>query len=664
MNGPAVLFRSRESVAKAIYDLRVERVRLALAAAVADNEDRRRAAAAEGERVSATLRTLAHSERDTRLAARLGLSRGIVDFLWTCVALEVDPRTLSLAEKLGGLDVRRGATLALHAAAFDLDGAQSRTLAAALETGSPSLRAGLLVRETEQTVLPAASFRVPARVRAHLCGSDALDPGIERLGGRVAPPQHGVDDPARRITESHLERALGDQGDVLVVIEGSAGVGKGSLLAQVAGGDGRSVIALDMERWTPRQPLEAAVTAWWRECLLGDAVPLVAHVDAVPEPERRRLALLLDEIPGVLAVTARQLPPELVLRRPVLRVPVSLPSAATRRALWQASLGQGADSVDLDLLARRYRTGEEGIARAVRAARLLVAEGAPVDTAALVAGVRASIQERVGDLAFRVPVTQSWDDLVLPDDERTQIQALIARVLHSHRVLDQWGFHRKLPRGQGVAALFSGPPGTGKTMVAGLIAQALDLDLLQVDLSRVVSKWIGETEKQLGAVFDAAEAGHALLLFDEADSLFARRTEVNGANDRYANLEVNYLLQRIEAFGGMAILTTNLEAAIDPAVRRRLAAHIAFWPPSVEERTEMWRRAIPREAPLGEPMDALGLALEFPQMTGAHIRNAAVAAAFIAASDGAPIGKKHLWTAARGEYRAMGRVLGNKGMET
>src|SRR5262249_10557027 len=157
--------------------------------------------------------------------------------------------------------------------------------------------------------------------------------------------------------------------------------------------------------------------------------------------------------------------------------------------------------------------------------------------------------------------------------------------------LDRWGYREKIARGGGVAALLSGPPGTGKTMVAGLLARELDLDLYQVDLSRVVSKWVGETEKNLSRIFDAAEEGHALLLFDEAASLFGQRAaHPKSANDRYANLEVNYLLQRVEAFGGITVLTTNLDTAIDAALKRRLAAHIVFAPPDDDERALLWER--------------------------------------------------------------------------
>jgi SpoVK/Ycf46/Vps4 family AAA+-type ATPase len=211
-----------------------------------------------------------------------------------------------------------------------------------------------------------------------------------------------------------------------------------------------------------------------------------------------------------------------------------------------------------------------------------------------------------------------------------------------------------------VPALFSGPPGTGKTMVAGLIARELELELYQVDLSKVVSKWVGETEKNLGRVFDAAEEGHGLLLFDEADSLFGQRSsDVQSANDRYANLEVNYLLQRVEAFGGITILTTNLETAIDTALKRRLASHIVFANPEDDERARLWeRQTTTGSSPIDRDVDHDELSRRFPKMSGANIRNAAISAAFLAAADGAArISQAHLLRAGRAEYRSMGHVI-------
>ena len=330
--------------------------------------------------------------------------------------------------------------------------------------------------------------------------------------------------------------------------------------------------------------------------------------------------------------------------------------------MWTSAVSSIGATIEGDIsgLAYRYRVGPAAIERAVASVRLLHPAGAALNEAALATGLRHNIAERLGGLAKRIEVTQSWDDLVIADDTRDLITALIGRIRHAYQVLDQWGYRKKIARGAGVAALLSGPPGTGKTMVAGLIARELDLELYQVDLSKVVSKWIGETEKNLARVFDAAEEGHALLLFDEADSLFAQRTsDVKSANDRFANLEVNYLLQRVEAFGGITILTTNLETAIDEALKRRLASHIVFAKPDEDERVELWQRQCTTgDAPLGTDIDFVELAAMFPNMSGAHIRNAALSAAFLAAGDNSPrILQAHLIRAGRAEYRSMGHVL-------
>jgi SpoVK/Ycf46/Vps4 family AAA+-type ATPase len=283
-----------------------------------------------------------------------------------------------------------------------------------------------------------------------------------------------------------------------------------------------------------------------------------------------------------------------------------------------------------------------------------------VSTDDLDAGVRHNIAEKLAGLAERVHVEQAWRDCILPEDVETQVRALIGRARQAHIVYDQWGYRAKVPRGTGVTAMFSGPPGTGKTMVAGLIANELGLELYQVDLSKIVSKWIGETEKQLAKLFDAAEEGHIMLLFDEADSMFGQRsTEMKSATDRYANLEVNFLLQRIESFQGVAILTTNLDSSIDKAFKRRLAAHVVFQPPEESERVELWKRMITSDgAPLARDIDAVALARQFPKMTGANIRNAALSAAFLAAAKSRKaIDHSSLVAAARSEYLSMGHVL-------
>jgi SpoVK/Ycf46/Vps4 family AAA+-type ATPase len=224
-------------------------------------------------------------------------------------------------------------------------------------------------------------------------------------------------------------------------------------------------------------------------------------------------------------------------------------------------------------------------------------------------------------------------------------------------VYEDWGFAGKLGRGLGISALFFGAPGTGKTMVAGLIARELGLDLYQIDLSRIVSKWVGETEKHLSALFAAAEAGHAVILFDEADSLFSKRTDVKSSNDRYANLEVNYLLQRMESFAGITILTTNHDTAIDEAFRRRLSFRIEFPVPEADERARIWRATLPAKARVASNVNFAELA-EAYEMTGGYIRNAALRAAFFAASAGSDIKTSHLRRAANLEMASMGKVVG------
>ena len=255
----------------------------------------------------------------------------------------------------------------------------------------------------------------------------------------------------------------------------------------------------------------------------------------------------------------------------------------------------------------------------------------------------------------RVNVTQSWDDLVLPEDQTMAIVELLARIRARRRVYEDWGFAQKLGKGLGVTALVSGPPGTGKTMCAGLIAKDLGTELYQVDLSKIISKWVGETEKNLAALFDAAEAGHAVLLFDEADALFGKRTSVNTSNDRYANQEINFLLQRLESFAGICILTTNNEPAIDEAFRRRLAVHVRFPVPDEDERQKLWRALLPEQAPVEDDLELDTLAKKYV-MGGGNIRNAVLRAAFLAADADEPIGNYHLRHAAQLEYEGMGKL--------
>jgi SpoVK/Ycf46/Vps4 family AAA+-type ATPase len=261
---------------------------------------------------------------------------------------------------------------------------------------------------------------------------------------------------------------------------------------------------------------------------------------------------------------------------------------------------------------------------------------------------------RLDGLARRVEPRAGWDDLVLPPAQRAVLDEVAAHVRHRATVFDRWGFGARSSRGLGIAALFAGPSGTGKTLAAEVLAAELRLDLYVIDLSAVVSKYIGETEKNLRRVFDAAEAGGAVLAFDEADALFGKRTEVRDSHDRYANIEVSYLLQKMEEYRGLAILTTNQKTALDPAFLRRLRFVVPFPFPGDAERAEIWRRTIPVEAP-SDGLDFAKLArLGVP---GGNIRSIAVNAAFRAAADGGVLRMAHLLAAARAEYGKLERPL-------
>jgi SpoVK/Ycf46/Vps4 family AAA+-type ATPase len=259
---------------------------------------------------------------------------------------------------------------------------------------------------------------------------------------------------------------------------------------------------------------------------------------------------------------------------------------------------------------------------------------------------RASVRQRLDELAQRVDTAAHWSDLVLPEGQLATLRQIGSQVRQRTRVHDQWGFARQGTRGLGVTALFTGESGTGKTMAAEVLANDLNLDLYRIDLSAMVSKYIGETEKNLRRVFDAAEDGGVILLFDEADALFGKRSEIRDSHDRFANIEVSYLLQRMEAYQGLAILTTNLKHSVDVAFLRRLRFVVSFPFPDQFQRESIWRAMFPPEAP--------HVGLDFRKLAmlnaaGGHIRNIALNAAFLAAETDTPIGMNHLLQAARGE---------------
>ncbi|MSP60608.1 MAG: ATP-binding protein [Myxococcales bacterium] len=468
-----------------------------------------------------------------------------------------------------------------------------------------------------------------------------------------------------------------------LVLVGPEGVGKRSLCGAVAQELGCQLLVVPLRSLPEeREELHRLGRAIAREAVLFRAIPVLTGFESVAEDPRALPKLsvldaaLADYLGPLVATTGARDVRLPSLARGAIRLDLELPSETDRVQIWLRTLAASGcpvdDQVDVDRIAARYPiTG--GLIERATAAAAAIARGrgggnggtspeGKITEADTHAGLRGVLDEKMSALGSRVTRRQAWEDLVVTPETLDGIREFMARLKHRKQVYEQWGFARKLAKGLGVSALFAGPPGTGKTMVAGLISTELGLDLYQIDLSRIVSKFVGETEKNLAQVFDAAEAGHAILLFDEADSLFAKRTEVKSSVDRYANLEVNYLLQRMERFDGVTILTTNLESSMDTAFKRRLSFRIDFPAPEEDERLKLWGAMIPAEAEVGEEMDFEEMSRTY-EMSGGNIRNAVLRAAFLAAGEGESLTMDHLRRAADLEYIAMGRVFSSSTVE-
>ncbi len=305
-----------------------------------------------------------------------------------------------------------------------------------------------------------------------------------------------------------------------------------------------------------------------------------------------------------------------------------------------------------------YRLGAREVRPVVQMAHGLAnLEGRDAVTLAdLKNAARAQSQPRLTSLAQKITPRFTWDDIVLPLDRLAQLREIASQVLYQHVVYEEWGLMEKASLGRGVAALFAGLSGTGKTMAAEVIANDIGLDVYKIDLAGLVSKYIGETEKNLSRVFQEASDTSAILFFDEADAVFGKRSEVKDSHDRYANVEISYLLQRMEEYDGIVILATNLRSNLDDAFLRRMRAIVEFPFPEVEDRLRIWQRTLAGPAPLAADVDLGFMARQF-RMSGGNIRNIVLLAAFLAASERRPIGMSHLIHAAKREYQKLGRLI-------
>jgi hypothetical protein len=421
--------------------------------------------------------------------------------------------------------------------------------------------------------------------------------------------------------------------------------------ASAATGLGLAAVPLDAVPTGPAELL-GFLRLWEREAILSGTALYVdaSTLETSDTPRVSALLRLVHQLAGVILVGLRD--PIHGIRRPVVQLDVGKPSASEQRELWRSYLGdQAIANGYIDALSAQFDLPASAIAAAVDDAHE-VGEANLAD--ALWDASRARSRPRLQDLAERIEPAATWEQLVLPDESLALLRQLAGQLRHRTTVYERWGFAGCGRRGLGISALFTGPSGTGKTMAAEVLINELRLDLYRIDLSGVVSKYIGETEKNLRRVFDAAEEGGAALFFDEADALFGKRSEVKDSHDRYANIEVNYLLQRMEAYRGVAILATNLKGSLDPAFLRRIRFVVSFPIPDTGQRAEIWRRIFPAETPT-EGLEPELLA----QLTvaGGNIRNIAINAAFLAAAETTPIRMSHLLRAARTEFAKLERPL-------
>lgn len=423
-----------------------------------------------------------------------------------------------------------------------------------------------------------------------------------------------------------------------------------------------SLVELDLSQ---TGDIEDATRAAALEALLRDAALFISGLGDEQAPSEQRL--MVERAAALLCAFPRPVFWHCSLLVPLAAPPhtrsaiceLPAPDYAQRLALWQAAIAPGTccEAAALEKVAGRYRLAPERIAWSARVAVETAARLAPqaaVRFADLADGALRASSRDIGQLAHRIAPRHGWQDLVLPADRLAQLREMCDQLAYRHVVMEQWGYGRR-SAAPGLSALFAGPSGTGKSMAAEVIAGELGLDLYRIDLSGVVSKYIGETEKNLARIFSLARDANAILLFDEADALFGKRSETRDAHDRYANIEVSYLLQKIEEYDGLVILTSNLRQNLDEAFMRRLQLSVDFPFPDEQTRLQIWRRLITPQTPVGE-LDLEHLARRF-RLSGGSIRNVVLTAAFLAARDGQPLNTDYVTWAVRREYQKLGRLV-------
>lgn len=580
-------------------------------------------------------------------------------------------------------------TLALYIEIFAHDNPNAAYLDRLIAPGSILLSEGLVEMRTMAGYLPPnkQALVLPQRIQAFIGGIDMIDGTIAsyselRTRDSLSAPTM-LTEKQHREWYSRIEKikALVNTGKPLpcCFITGPSGAGKRRFAQEVAAIIERELLCVDVKAiHNTFESFSYGLSCACREAMLHNAVLCLFGWEALILPTTAEdanfhasvaalhlsVCRCLDSIlawhPQTIIITCQNsvsFAPRLDTRN-VESLRLTMPDHHTSRRLWDVALPEQMrdDRCDIQAYAENFHLTPGQIADAVRVAAYQSEPSPVVNSDYIIGAVKQQMRHRLSEHATLLEKNYRWEDLIVTKDVETQLREIVYRYQYRAKVLTDWGLGDRFGHDIGLSALFDGPPGTGKSMCAALIANEIGIDIYQVDLSRVMSKYVGETEKNLAQIFNEAENAQAMLLFDEADSLFGQRTNVKNSNDKYANLEVNYLLQRIERFPGVAILTTNFPAGIDEAFARRLSLRVSFPKPSKAERARLWQSMLrSSRLPKGK-IDYRELATEF-EISGGYIKNSILRAAFIAASTNGVVDQDTLYQAARIEMKSMGMLV-------
>jgi ATP-dependent 26S proteasome regulatory subunit len=518
------------------------------------------------------------------------------------------------------------------------------------------------------TPLLALALKVDERILNYLLGSDEIDPRI------LSCTQHA--ESQMKLADVVLPDDIKDQllnlmnredNNLICYLQGPYGVGKQTAAEALFREFNMPLLIINVRRLLDSGlPFDTATRLVYREAILQNAALYWKHFDALlVDNQKLNLDILTNRLKdcpmmNILAGETIWQDPEPEFKKPFVKIQIPMPAYEARTRLWQLHLNghlPASQDINLEALSNKFAFSGGQIRDAVASTEnlALLQASRQVSMTDLYNSCRAQSSHKLRTLTQKVESRYNWDDIILPQEQLDQLHEITSYVKYRHIVYGEWDFNEKLSLGKGLNALFAGPSGTGKTMAAGIIANELKLDMYKIDLSAVVSKYIGETEKNLKEIFDEAETSNTILFFDEADALFGKRSEVRDAHDRYANIEISYLLQKMEEYEGIVILATNLHKNMDEAFVRRMHFVVEFPSPEEEHRFAIWSNIFPQKAPLDKSVDFRFLAKQF-KITGGNIRNTALSASFLAAEGGRNITMKHIILATKREFQKMSKL--------